>query len=561
MIREIEIANLGVIERTRLQFVPGFTVLTGETGAGKTLITTAVSQLLGAKSESGLVRHGSDEAVIDCVLSAPEQLHAQLDELGAVLDEDDLVVTRTIGATTRSRAIVGSRSVATATLADIVGATVTLHGQHGQTRLTKPAEQRAMLDAAGDLGKLLDVQRDAWQELRTARQDLADASTAQTAAATNLERLRQLVADVEAVAPTPNEDVEISERIEMLAKVDEIQRLCRIVHDALVGDGESDNPDVLQLLSQARKQLEHAAVPGPFAGWAERAIELRESASALAHEIAAYAAGLDADPSALDHLQGRKAAIAALTKRWNLDLTGVLEQYQDASKQLAFAADPEAQLAALEQRVVHCAAVQEKACAALHAARTKVAKTLAKDVQTELRELGLPHATFGITVTRAGEPTQFGDDVVEFEFSANPGLPPQPLAAVGSGGELSRVMLALEVAASDTRQRTFVFDEVDAGIGGKAALEVGKRLAQLARSQQVIVVTHLPQVAAFADQHIVVEKLVEGQRTRTTTRTLSASERSTEVARMLSGVEESASAAAHAKELLAIAADARRVAS
>ena len=562
MIRELSIANLGVIERTRLSFSAGFTVLTGETGAGKTLVTTALSQLLGAKSDPGLVRHGADEAVVDCALTAPTnpEILAQLAELGAVTEDDELLVTRTIGASTRSRAIVGSRSVAAAVLAEIVGATVTLHGQHGQTRLTKPAEQRALLDGAGGLGLLLEAQRNAWAAVRDARQRLAEARAAQTTAAAVLERMRQLVADVESVSPQPNEDVEIGERIETLAKSDEILRLCATAHAALAGDGETDATDVLQLVSQVRKQLEHANMPGPFAAWTERAIEIQELAAALAHDIDQFAAGLDADPAALDALQSRKAAIAGLLRRWNYTLPELLEQYDDASRQLAFAADPASQIAALEADVANAEARQEAACAALHEQRTKSAAPLGERVTAELNDLGLPHATFAITVTRAGEPTQFGDDLVEFVFSANPGLPPQPLASVGSGGELSRVMLALEVAAADARQRTFIFDEVDAGIGGKAALEVGKRLAHLARTQQVIVVTHLPQVAAFADQHIVVEKVVEDDRTVTTTRALTTEERAREIARMLAGVEDSASATAHADELLGMASAVRRVA-
>lgn len=560
MIRELSIANLGVIEHTRLTFSPGLTVLTGETGAGKTLITTAISQLLGAKPDSGLVRHGADEAVIDCALTAAPETHAQLDEIGAVLDGNDLLVTRTVGASTRSRAIVGSRSVAAATLSDVVGATVTLHGQHGQTRLTKPSEQRAMLDAAGGLTPLLDVQREVWQTLRTARQDLSDATAAQTTAAAQIERLRQLVEDVEAVAPLPNEDIDVSNRIEVLAKVDEVQRLCQLAHVALAGDADTEATDVLQLVSQVRKQLEQASIPGPFTGWAERAVEIRELVSALAQDIDQYAASLDADPAALDRLQSRKADINGLLRRWNCTLDELLLQYHEASKHLAFAADPAARIAELRQRVTELEAKQEKSCAALHTARAKTAKSLSKSVETELRDLGLQHATFDIAVERTHDPNQFGDDLVEFRFSANPGLPPQALAAVGSGGELSRVMLALEVAAADTRERTFIFDEVDAGIGGKAALEVGKRLAQLAVSQQVIVVTHLAQVAAFADQHIVVEKDVQGQRTLTSTRTLTSDERAKEVARMLSGVEESASATAHAAELLGLAAATRRVA-
>lgn len=560
MIRELAISNLGVIEHTRLQFVPGLTVLTGETGAGKTLITTAVSQLLGAKPESGLVRHGSDEAAIECVLTPAAEVVAQLDEIGAVLDDDELLVLRTIGQTTRSRAVVGSRSVAASTMADIVAGNVTLHGQHGQTRLMRPAEQRVLLDAAAGIEAMLDRQRELWQAVRDARNALQDAELQASSTTAAIGRQRDLVADVDAIAPQPGEDAELADRISMLASLDEIQRLCRSAHDALVGDGDLDRPDAAGLIAGVRKQLEQTTLVGPFTGWAERAVEIGELASGLAHDIDVFAAGLDADPSALDALQQRKAAIAALLRRWNCSLDTLLAEYDDAQRALAFAQDPAALIAQLSDALRHAEAAQEAGCAALHDARAAAAQRLSTDVTAELHELGLLSAVFEIDVRRAGDPTQHGDDVVEFRFSANPGLPAQPLAAVGSGGELSRVMLALEVASTQSRGRTFVFDEVDAGIGGKAALEVGKRLAMLAAHHQVIVVTHLPQVAAFADAHIVVEKHVAGDRTSTSTRTLSPAERAPEIARMLSGVDSSASAVAHADELLSMAAGVRRVA-
>ena len=560
MIRELAISNLGVIEHTRLQFVPGLTVLTGETGAGKTLITTAVSQLLGAKPDSGLVRHGSDEAAIECALTPAAEVATQLDEIGAVLDDDELLILRTIGQTTRSRAVVGSRSVAAATMADIVAATITLHGQHGQTRLMRPAEQRMLLDASAGIETLLERQRELWLAVRDARHALTDAEQQASSVTTTIGRHRDLVADVESVAPQPNEDAELAERISMLASLDEIQRLCRSAHAALVGDGDLDRPDAAGLIAGVRKQLEQTTLAGPFAGWAERAVEIGELVSGLAHDIDVFAAGLDADPSALDALQQRKAAIAALLRRWNLSLEALLAEYEDAQRVLAFAQDPAALLAQLTDALRRAEAEQEVGCATLHEARVAAAHRLSKDVTAELRELGLLNAVFEIDVRRAGEPTQHGDDVVEFRFSANPGLPTQPLASVGSGGELSRVMLALEVASTQGHGRTFVFDEVDAGIGGKAALEVGKRLAMLATHHQVIVVTHLPQVAAFADAHIVVEKVVAGDRTSTSTRTLAPEERAPEIARMLSGVDSSASAVAHADELLRLADGVRRVA-
>lgn len=559
MIRELAISNLGVIEHTRLSFSPGLTVLTGETGAGKTLVTTAVGQLLGSKPDADLVRHGADEAVIECLMTPAAGVVAQLDEIGAVLDGDELIVSRSIGSSTRSRAVVGSRAVAAATMAEIVGASVTLHGQHGQTRLTRASEQRALLDGAAGLEAELDAQRHVWQRVRDVRQQLLEAQSQQSSTAATLGRLRELVNDVDGVAPKPGEDVELADRIAMLASVDEVQRLCRVAQAALVGDGETDLSDAFGLIAGVRKQFEQTNLAGPFATWAERTVELGELIAELAHDIDQFAADLDVDPATLDSLQQRKAAVAGLLRRWNLPLSSLLAEYEEAQRQLAFADDPAARLAELEHALSEAETQQERACAALHAKRVEAAAALSQAVTAELRELGLPSAMFSIDVRRNGDPTQFGDDQIEFRFTANPGLPAQALASVGSGGELSRVMLALEVAAAEGRGRTFVFDEVDAGIGGKAALEVGKRLAILAAHHQVIVVTHLPQVAAFAEAHIVVEKMADGHRTSTTTRTLGSADRAQEIARMLSGVESSASAVAHADELLRMADDVRRV--
>ena len=554
MIRDLSIANLGVISSTRLEFADGLTVLSGETGAGKTLITTALSLLLGAKGDATLIRFGASEATIDCTLAVADdnELIEQLDSLGAVTEHGEVIVTRTLG--TRSRATLGSRPVAAAVLESVLGERITVHGQHGQVRLTRSSEQRALLDdTIPEIGALLPVVRQSWQNLRDAREALDAAKSSSAQDRQRIAGFRALVDDVDTVSPQVGEDEALDTRIAALSALDAIERATRTASAMLVDGDTIDITDVSSLLAQVKRLLEpHASAP-EFASWIGRIQETQDVLSEVAHEVTAYVDAVEGDASSLDYLLGRRAQIGALLRRWGCDLPTLLARYAEAARALALANDPESQLRELEQLVSHCTLELDQVCLHLHDARLRAADDLGRRVATELHELGLPHAVFEISVERQGNPTSHGDDAVEFRFSANPGQPPQALASVGSGGELSRVMLALEAVAAQGPTRTFVFDEVDAGVGGKAALEVGRRLSRLARHGQVVVVTHLAQVAAFADRHIVVEKTVHGETTLTTARQLTDAERPRELTRLLSGVEDSASAMAHASELLDLA--------
>jgi DNA repair protein RecN (Recombination protein N) len=411
-----------------------------------------------------------------------------------------------------------------------------------------------LLDASDStVGGLLSMVRQAWANLRDAEAALEAAQSSTQQGEQLLAAHRQLLADVEGVSPAADEDRLLDARIATVSARDAIERSTRTAA-AMLTDGDSlDITDATSLLAQTRRLLEPHAVLPAVERWIARLIEAQEAVSDVAHDITAFADALEGEASSLDELLSRRAQIGALLRRWNCDLPTMLERSDAAAKALAFASDPQQRLGELQSLAQHCAAQLEQACAELHLRRRLVGERLAARVASELRELGLPHADFAIEVVRQHQPAAHGDDVVEFRFSANPGQPVQPLAAVGSGGELSRVMLALETVAAVTQARTFVFDEVDAGVGGRAALEVGRRLAELARAHQVIVVTHLAQVAAFADRHIVVEKAVAAGVTLTTTRTLLDAERPRELTRLLSGVEDSAAAMAHAAELLELA--------
>ena len=551
MIRELSITNLGVIESARLELGAGLTVLTGETGAGKTLITTAVSQLLGARADAVFVRSGCDEAVIDTPVE-----RERLDEIGAIVDEE-CVISRSIGARTRSRVTIGSRAASAAVLTEVVGGVVTLHGQHGQTRLTKTADQRGILDEAGGeaVRQATEAYRASWERRRVLRQRLDAALHSDASRAARLEELTALVAAVDALHPERGEDLELAQRIERLARADEIARALALALQLLVGGDDTDGVGAGALLVSARRALDPVAAQADYAPVHEQLVEISDAVQQLGHTLAHALDTLDADAEALDALQARKVALAGLVRRWGADLDAVLDAAEQARAELAELALGEGGVDALRADV-DAAEADLVACAtALTQARAVAAGTLSAAVTGEIRALGLAHARFDIELRALDPAAAHGADTVVFTFTANPGQEPQPLAAIGSGGELSRVMLALEVvAAAHLPAHTFIFDEVDAGIGGAAALEVGRRLAELAREHQVLVVTHLAQVAAFGNHHVVVEKQAVGGSTRTAVRAVRAGEREREIARMLGGLADSDAATSHARELLAMAA-------
>ncbi len=484
-------------------------------------------------------------------------LAARIEDVGAFVEDDEVHVTRIIGA--RSKAILGARPVASSVLGECLASCVTLHGQHGHTRLTKPSEQRRLLDESDpEIRALLPIVRDAWANLRSAADALATAAERASDAVRDFHAWTTFVADVDAVAPEAGEDDALAARIATLTAMDVVLRTTSTMLAVLINGDGVDMQDAHSLLLQARKAIEARQEAPEFEQWHARLIELAEQVQEIGLEIERFVADLDVEPGALDDLMQRRSDITSLLRRWNTDLPGLRARYEEASRAIALARDPEEHLRAMEMLLAHCTDEYVAACARVHENRVRAAHTLQDRVMGELRALDLPHATFSIAVESTTERTQYGTDDVVFRFSANPGHPEQPLSNVASGGELSRVMLALETAAALEHGGTLIFDEVDAGVGGRAALEVGRRLAHLATRHQVIVVTHLAQVAAFADAHVLVEKSVVGGETRTETRILAPADRVRELARMLSGFEESETAMAHAHELLASAVAARR---
>jgi len=567
MLEELRLRGLGVLEDAVLELGPGFTAITGETGAGKTMLLTGLGLLLGGRGDAALVRSGHDRAEVDGRLLLPVDHPAVVRTLdaGGDLDDGSLLLGRTLAAEGRSRAFAGGRSVPVSLLGELAESLVAVHGQADQRGLLRPAVQRATLDrfAGPDAAHDLARYKETFAALARVRTELQEVSGRQRERAQEADLLRLGLSEVQAVAPTAGEDVSLKVEINRLGQVDLLKRVAETAHAALsAADGTAD-VDVLSLLATARRSLEEARGADPaLDSLTERLAEVSYLASDLSADLGAYAATVEADPGRLELAQQRLAALVGLTRKYAPDVEGVL----------SWAAQAEARLAELDDdgRVERLTAEHERLTGELgrHAGqlttrRAAAAKALSAAVDVELAGLAMPQARLQVTVGQRpddhglllsdGRRVAFGPhgvDEIEFLLVAHEGAPPRPLHKGASGGELSRVMLALEVvlAGADTVP-TFVFDEVDAGVGGRAAVEVGRRLAALATTSQVLVVTHLPQVAAFADRHLVVHR--EGGSTGV--RRVDGEERLAELSRMLGGLSESQLGRDHAEELLAAA--------
>lgn len=575
MIEEIRIQSLGVIDSSTLELGPGLTVITGETGAGKTMVVTALGLLLGGRADSGAVRAGARSARVEGVVDAAALtgLVDAVEELGGVAEDDRVVLARNISAEGRSRAFVGGASVPAASLAEVADGLVAVHGQSDQHRLLKPAAQRRALDLFGGakLGKLTQRWSDLHTQLTEVETELADVVAHARERAREADLLRFGLEEIAVVEPQPGEDQALAAEESRLGFADTLRTAAEQAREAL--SAEHGGPDALGATGAARTLLE--GVRDHDTGAAELADRLAEVSyllSDVAADVASYAAGLETDPNRLAAVSERRAALTALTRKYGETVDEVLAWSSNAATQLTELDGTDDRIAALRSRRAELRTEMGGLAAELSAARGKAARRLGTTVSEELTQLAMPHATVTVEVTQqestapesdegAGAPllvgerwlryTATGVDDVELLLAANKGADARPLHKGASGGELSRVMLALEVALAETSPvPTFVFDEVDAGVGGKAAVEVGRRLASLARTAQVLVVTHLPQVAAYADRHVVVAKSSDGTVTTSGLSVLDESDRVRELSRMLAGMEESDTALAHAQELL-----------
>jgi len=614
MLEEVRITGLGVIEDAVLEFSPGFTVVTGETGAGKTMVVTGLGLMFGGRADPARVRPGADRATVEGRLRIEPDSPAaqQVLDAGGELDDDGrtLIVSRSVSAEGRSRAHAGGRGVPVSLLIGLADDLVAVHGQADQQQLLRAARQRQALDefAGPALSAVMADYQRAYARHREVQAELSELTTRAQERAAEAEDLRRALDEIERAEPVAGEDTALLAEEERLGHADALHAAATTAHAALLGDpsdGSYQGADAVTLLGTARQAVDGVAAHDPeLASLAGRLSEAAYLVSDVATDLASYVESLDSDPARLAAVQERRAELTRLIRAYGgrvpvpapapatagepgagrpedpadgapqapdlalgtgaagatgpapavPGLASVLAWAEQARRRLAELSGDDDLISVLGGEEARLAETVRDLGGKLTSLRKEAAERFAAAVTEELSALAMPHAKITVPVMPQDEYGPHGADEVEIRLAAHPGAPTLPLAKGASGGELSRVMLAIEVVfAGADPVPTFVFDEVDAGVGGKAAVEIGRRLARLARRAQVIVVTHLPQVAAFADAHLVVEKASDGSVISSGISRLDDAGRVRELSRMLAGLEDSEHGQAHAGELLAAA--------
>jgi DNA repair protein RecN (Recombination protein N) len=568
VIEELRIRCLGVIDDAVLEFSPGLTVVTGETGAGKTMVVTGLGLLLGSRADAGQVRRGADKATVEgsFQVGTDGSVGERIAAAGGSVEDDVAVLVRTVNAQGRSRAHVGGATAPVSVLGELAPALVTVHGQADQQRLLQPARQRELLDAYAASGNDLASYRTLFTELTEIERALAALVAERQARAQEADLLRFGLSEIADVDPQPGEDVTLRAEDQRLSHAEELHQAATTARSMLDSD---DDGAVNALLARGRRALEAVRDHDPELGAiSDRMAEVGYLAADLAADLTSYTEGAEVDPRRLAAISDRRAALAHLTRKYGSSVDEVLQWAEASAQRLEQLDATDDDVQRLTDELGTGRTELARRAAALSKRRTAAARRLEKRVTQELKELAMPDASLAVEVRQVESDSglllpdgrtvrsgQDGIDEVTILLRPHTDAPAQPLAKGASGGELSRVMLAVEVVLAGADEvPTFVFDEVDAGVGGRAAVEVGRRLAGLARTAQVIVVTHLPQVAAFADRHLAVTKSSSGLVTSSGVTVLDDQGRAKELARMLAGLEDSALGQAHAAELMDLAA-------
>jgi DNA repair protein RecN (Recombination protein N) len=553
MIAELAIENYAVIERVRVRFHRGLNLLTGETGSGKSIVVDALGLLFGGRASADMVRAGADRARISGIfeVSANPALTRLLDGAGIEIEDNELLVEREILLSGKSRAFVASRPVTSALLRELAPHLGDIHGQHDQQQLFKPEAQREMLDSFAGSDNTIASLYTRWRRATADLEEL-DRTAQEKLRLTDLWSFQR--SEIEAISPRPGEDAELENERRVLRNVVKVEESATAAYLALYDAEESATAQlqvVLKRLDELAKIDEGVATIA--AALKPAVFMVEEAADALRH----YLGKLEADPARLDELETRMAALEKLKRKYGTTIDEVLAFLETVRRDLIAVETSSDRQTALRKEVSELAASYESAAKKLTAQRTAAAKRLSKNVETELTSLAMERTRIEIRIAPAPW-SEHGADSVEFLMSANAGEDPKPLDRIASGGELSRVALALKTCASKPAKgtpRTLVFDEVDAGVGGSAAEAVGRRLKKVSISSQLLCVTHLPQIAGFADHHYYVEKHEERGRTLATIVELTSAQRTKEIGRMLSGERVTAEALKHAEQLIKLAAE------
>ena len=537
MLRFLRIQHLAVIDRLELEFGPGFTVLTGETGAGKSILVGAVGLLVGGRASADLVRTGEDLATVEAIFETP--------------DSREMIVRREVSAQGRSRAFIDGALVTTALVREACGGLVDLHGQHEHQVLLDPAAHLDLLDEFASLTNARTAAAAAfveWQRIRTERDRLLSGEREK---ASRAEFLSFQIQEIERLAPKPGEDEELAATRVVLANADKLQRLCGDAYDALY---EGDTAALPALSTVWRKVSDLAALDARFTPYAEAREGVKSQLEDLAYFLRSYASEIEASPARLQDVEDRLAALERLKKKHGPTLADVASTLDRLRRELGDIETASERAAALESELSRARTAYTASATALSKARRKAAPEFSRSLERALADLAMPRTRCEVRFSDAEDETQWTDrglETGEFFISPNPGEDLRALARIASGGELSRVMLALKTLAStDAPGKTLIFDEVDSGIGGAVADVVGRRLQALAERVQVLCITHLPQIAAYGRGHVRIAKSVRRERTVTEVTRVEGPDRELELARMLGGADISAAVMASAKEML-----------
>ncbi len=549
MIENLSIRSLGVISSAQLELQPGFTAITGETGAGKTMLLTGLGLLLGERADSSVVRSGEKQLLVEGrILSKDNSLLSKLSELGAEVSSGEVLINRTVSNDGRSRAAIGGAGVPISTLNSVAQELVAVHGQSEQIRLKSASKQRQALDdfAGESLDGPLASYQQTYSQFRELQQRLDRMRSSSEQDAFRISKLKEQISDLERLQPEVGELTKLSDQLARLSNVEGLRQAASEAHELLAGE----ELDARSQLGRARRVLE-SANDSKLKELASLVSDATGLINELALQLSAFLTDLEADPQTLDQLQRRKAELVGLERKYGASIDELTHSLPNLQSELLDLDSSDEQVEKLEMQLAATQSQLSAAASALTEKRKKAAKELSKRVSEELTQLAMADARLDIVITELADFEASGLDKVEFMLANRSGAEPRPLSKGASGGELSRIMLAIElVLAGKSPLPTMIFDEVDAGVGGGAAVELGRRLRELARSTQVIVVTHLPQVAAFADHQIRIFKDSSGGVSASSVSALSKLEREKELARMLSGNADSEIALTHARELL-----------
>lgn len=565
-LEEISIRNLGAIEQSHLELGRGLNVLTGETGAGKTMILTALNLVLGGKSDSALVRHGADRLMATAHFSLPKSEQGSFEEIGAEVEDGSIIISRTVAADGKSKALCGGNAVPAGTLAELTSSLIEIHGQSANSQIVKTARQRELLDRFGgvEIAKSLNLYQESFHIYGALKERLSALTASASKRGGEIAELQEFVAAWNKLKASRGECAATADEINRLSSVEDL----RIASSGALANLDNEESGALTSLHTARRFLEAAKdKDSKLEEIADRIAESLYILDDASTDLASYATGLEADPDRLNLLQERKAELNSFLKRWagagEADEVLVLlaTKAKSAKEAIADLQGGDERTAEIESELLTAKKSLLDAAKKLSSARSKAAATLSAEVTNEIKGLAMPHTQFFAEVVtpdysgalKESDFTALGCDEISMQIQGQVDGPKIALGKGASGGEMSRIMLALEVVIAKSHPvGTYIFDEVDAGVGGKAAIEVGKRLHALSKSAQVIVVTHLPQVAAWADTHFLVSKSSDGTIVASGVTRLSDSARIEEIARMLAGLEGSSSAQEHAAELLAL---------